>query len=162
MTLLSATPIRSLIVGLFLLVVPSLAPGPAAAQMPDRPAIRDSVRALLARQQAAWNRGDLEAFMAGYAQTDTLRFASGGTVRTGWQTTLDRYRRSYPDTAAMGTLSFGSLDLTILSPRSVLVFGRWQLQRAKDTPSGLFTLLVHRPTPDAAWRIVHDHTSSAR
>lgn len=135
---------------------------PAAGQTLDRTAIRDSVRALLARQQAAWNRGNLEAFMAGYAQTDTLRFASGGTVRTGWQTTLNRYRRSYPDTAAMGTLSFGSLDLTILSPHSVLAFGRWQLQRDKDAPGGLFTLLLHRPEPNAPWRIVHDHTSSAR
>lgn len=162
LTLLFRTALRSLSVGLLLALAGGVVAPSVHAQIPGHPAIRDSVRALLARQEAAWNQGDLEAFMAGYARTDTLRFASGGTVRTGWMETLARYRRSYPDTTAMGTLSFGSLDLTVLSPRWVLAFGRWRLQRAKDAPHGLFTLLLHRPTRDAPWRIVHDHTSSAR
>jgi ketosteroid isomerase-like protein len=125
----------------------------------DRSAVRDSVRALLDRQVRAWNQGDIEGFMAGYAQTDTLRFASGGTVRTGWQTTLERYRSAYPDRAAMGRLVFDRLEIEVLAPRWVSVFGAWRLDRAEDAPQGLFTLLVHR-TADG-WRIVHDHTSSA-
>lgn len=161
LTLLPTRWTRSLAVGLGtalfgIALVPSV-----AAQSTDRTSIRDSVRSLLTRQEAAWNRGDLEAFMAGYAATDTLRFASGGTVHTGWTETLERYRRTYPDTAAMGTLSFGDLEIDVLSPRWVLAFGRWHLQRAKDAPNGLFTLLLHRSSPEAPWRIVHDHTSSA-
>ncbi|HMB94026.1 MAG TPA: DUF4440 domain-containing protein [Rhodothermales bacterium] len=118
-----------------------------------------AIRAVLTEQETAWNSGDIDAFMDGYARTDSLRFASGGTVQNGWQTTLDRYRRAYPDRAAMGTLSFTLHEVRVLSPRYALVFGAWQLDRAEDQPSGLFTLLFeHRPE---GWRIIADHTSSA-
>ncbi|NBC16436.1 MAG: DUF4440 domain-containing protein [Bacteroidetes bacterium] len=118
-----------------------------------------AVRAVLTAQQAAWNRGDLEGFMAGYAQTDTLRFASGGTERQGWEAALAGYQRGYPDRAAMGTLTFEIRDVDVLAPRWTLVFGAWRLDRAEDAPHGLFTLLF-RQMDDGAWRIVHDHTSA--
>lgn len=118
-----------------------------------------AIRAVLSEQETAWNSGDIDAFMDGYARTDSLRFASGGTVQTGWQTTLDRYRRTYPDRAAMGTLSFTLHEIRVLSPRYALVFGAWQLDRAEDQPSGLFTLLFEQ-RPEG-WRIIADHTSSA-
>jgi ketosteroid isomerase-like protein len=127
-----------------------------AAPSPD-PA--DAIRAVLDAQVTAWNRGSLRGFMEGYARTDSLRFASGGNVRTGWQAALDGYERGYPDTEAMGTLHFDSLDVQVLAPAWAVVFGRWRLQRTTDAPNGLFTLLFHR-RPEG-WRIVHDHTSSA-
>ncbi len=117
---------------------------------------------VLHEQEAAWNRGDLSGFMQGYWPSDSLRFASGGTVRYGWQTTLDGYKQGYPDADAMGTLSFDSLSINFLGADDAYVFGRWAL--ARDTTfapaSGLFTLILHR-TPQG-WRIVHDHTSAAR
>lgn len=122
-------------------------------------AARTAIHELLREQVQAWNRGDLEAFMAGYARTDSLRFASGGTMHRGWQAALERYRNAYPDRAAMGTLSFDRLDVQLLAPRSALVFGAWRLDRVNDAPHGLFTLLL-RQRPEG-WRIVHDHTSSA-
>ena len=106
-----------------------------------------------------WNAGDLEAFMASYWKSDQLRFASGGKVSFGWQTVLDRYRKRYPDKAAMGHLVFSDLDVTLLGEEEAMVFGRWRLERADDEPSGLFTLILRR-LPEG-WRIVHDHTSSA-
>lgn len=123
------------------------------------PADADAVRAVLAAQVAAWNDGSLRGFMDGYAATDTLRFASGGTVRRGWQATLDGYERGYPDRSAMGTLRFDSLDVLGVAPDWAVVFGRWRLDREADAPSGLFTLVLNR-RPEG-WRIVHDHTSSA-
>jgi uncharacterized protein (TIGR02246 family) len=132
----------------------------ADAAAPDASAVADSVRALLQTQAAAWNEGDLEGFMAGYARTDTLRFASGDRVRTGWQATLDAYRRGYPDRQTMGTLAFEGVDVTPLAPDAALAFGRWTLTRTEaDGARGLFTLVLQR-TPDG-WRIVHDHTSAA-
>ncbi len=121
---------------------------------------RQAIRQVLQAQVDAWNAGDIERFMQGYTQTDSLRFASGGQVRRGWDTTLARYRKSYPDRAAMGTLAFSQIDIQLLAPGWALVFGGWQLERADGTPNGLFTLLF-RKTEDGAWRIVHDHTSSA-
>jgi ketosteroid isomerase-like protein len=138
--------------------------GPPAAT----PADHRAVRAVLRRQRRAWNRGDLDGYMRGYARTDTLRFASGGQVRTGWEETLARYRRSYPDDQAMGTLSFSELDVDLLSGRHALVFGRWRLERGGEAASaeraagGLFTLLFKNGATgeETTWRIVHDHTSS--
>jgi ketosteroid isomerase-like protein len=105
-----------------------------------------------------WNAGDLEAFMNSYWQSDQLRFASGGKVSFGWQKVLDGYKKRYPDKAAMGHLTFSDLDVTLLGEDRAMVFGRWRLDREKDTPQGLFTLIL-RLLPEG-WRIVHDHTSS--
>jgi len=124
-----------------------------------RAEVADDIKAVLLTQQAAWNRGDIDAFMAGYVQSDDLRFASGGTITYGWKTTLERYKAHYPDKATMGTLAFSNLVVTELAPDAALVFGKWELTRAKDTPWGLFTLTLKK-TP-AGWRIFQDHTSSS-
>ncbi len=131
----------------------------AADAPPARPAAKAEILQILQAQAAAWNRGDLDAFMQTYAPVSDLRFASGGSVTYGWQPTLERYKQRYPDRAAMGVLAFSDLAVTVLSPDAALVFGRWQLTRAADAPHGLFTLLVRR-TP-AGWRIFADHTSVA-
>lgn len=112
------------------------------------------------RQAEAWNEGDVRGYMDGYARTDTLRFASGGSVWRGWQQTLERYQASYPDTALMGRLAFRDLDIWTLSDDRALVFGRWELTRSEpfEDIGGLFTLVFGRG-PDG-WRIVHDHTSA--
>lgn len=123
-----------------------------------RAADEAAIRAVLQQQVDAWNQGDIDAFMDGYARTDSLRFASGGTVQTGWQATLERYHRAYPDRAAMGTLTFEVRAVRVLSARWAVVFGGYQLERAADRPSGLFTLLFEK-RPEG-WRIVHDHTSA--
>ena len=117
------------------------------------------IRTLLQVQAEAWNRGDIDGFMQAYERSDTLRFASGGNITYGWEATLERYRRRYPDRAAMGRLAYHLIDVRIVGPDAAVVFGRWELAREKDHPWGLFTLLLRR-TP-AGWRITADHTSSA-
>jgi ketosteroid isomerase-like protein len=117
------------------------------------------IRALLDEQARQWNAGNLAGFMAAYWSSEQTRFLSGGDVTVGWQTVFDRYRRRYPDRAAMGTLTFSQIEVAALAPAAALASGRWRLDRAGDQPSGLFTLLV-RKTPQG-WRIVHDHTSLA-
>ncbi|RLD45893.1 MAG: DUF4440 domain-containing protein [Bacteroidetes bacterium] len=119
---------------------------------------KKEIRAILTEQQKAWNRNDIETYMQGYYKSDSLRFASGGHVSYGWETTLNRYKKGYPDKAAMGTLTFSKIDIKMLSETSALVFGKWELERAGDHPWGLFTL-IFRKAP-CGWRIVHDHTSS--
>jgi len=121
-------------------------------------AIGAEVIALIQSQAAAWNRGDVDGFMAGYAPLDDLRFASGTTITYGWRATLERYKARYPDRATMGTLQFSDIQVTVLAPDAALAFGRWQLLRAHDQPHGLFTLTLKK-TP-AGWRIVQDHTSA--
>jgi len=118
-----------------------------------------AVRAVIEAQQDAWNRGDIDGFMQGYAKEDATTFVSGDTVRKGWQTVLDRYKANYDSRAKMGTLSFTELEFKPLSPFYIMALGRWQLTREGDTPGGRFTLIFRRT--QGGWRIVHDHTSSA-
>jgi uncharacterized protein (TIGR02246 family) len=117
-----------------------------------------AINQVLATQSAAWNRGDIDAFMEGYWKSDELRFASGGTVTHGWKTTLERYKRNYPNKALMGTLAFTIQEVKLLSPDAAIVFGKWELTRKHDKPWGLFTLTFRQL--DGAWLIVSDHTSS--
>jgi len=131
----------------------------AGARAADATAIQAAVRAVLDEQVKDWNAGNIERFMRGYHQSATTRFASGGNVTLGWQSVLDRYKRTYSDKAAMGTLTFSELDITAASDDSALAFGHWHLKREKDEPSGLFTLLFRKT--DDGWKIIHDHTSAA-
>ena len=115
------------------------------------------IRNVLERQAAAWNAGDLEAFMAPYWHSSKLTFSSGGRVTRGWSATLANFRRRYPTREAMGRLTLvGDLEITELGKDAALVLGRWRLER--DEPlGGVFTLVLRKQA--GRWVIVHDHTS---
>jgi ketosteroid isomerase-like protein len=117
------------------------------------------IQSVLTAQQNAWNRGDIDAFMNGYARSASTVFISEDEVRRGWETVQDRYRVKYSDRVKMGTLNFSDIEITMLSPDAAVVLGRWRLNRANDEPHGRFTLIFKR-LPEG-WRIVHDHTSAA-
>jgi len=121
---------------------------------------RKEIMSVLLRQQKSWNAGNIEAFMQGYLKSDSLRFASGGNVTYGWQTTLDRYLKGYSDKSIMGQLIFSEIDIKLISNTSALAFGKWELERDGDHPWGFFTLIFQKTSE--GWRIVHDHTSSAK
>ena len=133
-----------------------------AQSLPAPVASSDSKAAIehvLHTQQDAWNRHDLDAFMAGYWKSPELTFFSGVKEQNGWQGTLDRYKKNYNTREKMGTLTFSDLEITLPGKESALVLGRWHLKRASDEPHGRFTL-VFRKTKQG-WKIIHDHTSSA-
>ncbi|HMC64802.1 MAG TPA: nuclear transport factor 2 family protein [Gemmataceae bacterium] len=110
-------------------------------------------------QVAAWNRGDLDGFMAGYWKSENLSFFSGKEHTKGWKATLERYHKRYQSEGKeMGKLSFRELRIEVLGSDSAYVRGRWQLKTKKERLGGLFTLILKK-LPDG-WRIVHDHTSS--
>jgi uncharacterized protein (TIGR02246 family) len=125
----------------------------SSAQSADETAIRS----LLRTQTEAWNRGDLEGFMQTYWESDSLMFIGKSGITWGWQKTLENYKRSYPDKAAMGTLSFDIIQVKALSGEYYSVTGKWMLQRTADAPSGYYTLLLRRI--NGAWKIVSDHSS---
>ena len=122
------------------------------------PAVSE-IRDVLRTQQEAWNRGDIDSFMNGYARAETTIFVSGDEVTRGWQTVRDRYLKKYSDRARMGALTFSDLEIEQLGPDSAVALGRWELKRANDNPHGRFTLIFRKTA--AGWRIVHDHTSAA-
>jgi ketosteroid isomerase-like protein len=128
----------------------------AAAQQTETAVAQ--IRSVLQAQQDAWNRGDIDGFMNGYARSASTVFISEDTVRRGWETVRDRYRKKYSSRTKMGTLTFSDLETTLLSSDSAMTSGRWKLKRANDQPHGRFTLILRR-LPEG-WRVVYDHTSA--
>lgn len=123
------------------------------------------IRAVLDAQVTAWNKGDLDGFMAGYWNDEKLTFISGGGITTGWKATKDRYEKRYKaDGKEMGKLTFSELHVETLSPNAAMMRGKFELvfQKEKDdkkkTARGRFTL-IFRKFPDG-WKITHDHTSA--
>ncbi len=116
-----------------------------------------AIRKVMDDQAAAWNRGDIEGFMAGYWRSEKLTFISGNDVTRGWQQTLDSYKKGYNSKEKMGFLTFSDLEFTILSRDAAIVLGSWALKREKDNPHGKFTLTFRKFKE--GWRIVMDHTS---
>lgn len=131
----------------------------ASAPLSSEKGAQREIRAVLNAQAAAWNRGDVDAYIDGYARAASTEFISGDTLTRGWRTVRDRYRKKYNNRAKMGTLTFSEVQITTLAPDAALVVGRWRLVRRNDKPHGFFTLLFRRTS--GGWRIVHDHTSSA-
>ena len=115
-----------------------------------------TIRAVLDAQVAAWNRGDVDEYMAGYARNDDTMFV-GAEVTRGWTKVRDRYKAKYDTRAKMGTLTFSDVDLRPFGKDDVVVTGAWKLTRDADTPHGRFTLIFHRLKE--GWRIVYDHSS---
>ena len=131
----------------------------SAVETPAPEAVKD-VRAVLTAQIEAWNRGDLDGFMAGYWKSPDLVFFSNGTETRGWQATLDRYRTRYQaEGKQMGTLDFPELDILALGPDAAMARGRWRLKMPDGKESSGMTSLILRKLPDG-WRIVHDHSSA--
>lgn len=127
-------------------------------QQVTAPKASAAIEKVLSDQAAAWNRGDIEGYMQGYWKSDELIFTSGGQVQRGFDSTLARYKKSYPDKAAMGQLAFSDLEIRVLAKGVAWVLGKWRLSRASDSPHGVFTLIL-RKFPEQGWKIVHDHTS---
>ena len=118
-----------------------------------------AIQRVLDEQAAAWNKGDLAAFMKGYLESEQLTFFSGNAKTAGWKATLERYQKKYQsDGKEMGKLKFEEMSTELLGDDHALVRGRFRLQLKNETPTGIFTLIL-RKTP-AGWRIIHDHTSS--
>lgn len=137
-----------------------LAAALAGAQSPET-----TIRAAMDAQVAAWNRGDIPAFMASYENSPDTTFI-GTQLRKGFQPILKRYQQSYTGTDQMGKLTFVDVDVRML-PSScgeaeyAVVTGKFHLQRTargeatKD--DGIFSLLWHKDAH--GWKIIVDHTS---
>jgi ketosteroid isomerase-like protein len=116
-----------------------------------------AIRAAMNTQVKAWNKGDIDAFMQTYWKSDSLLFVGSKGPNYGWQTTLDNYKKRYPDTMAMGKLDFTILEIKLLSSEYGFVLGKWHLARTIGDIGGHFTLLFRKI--NGQWLIVADHTS---
>lgn len=116
-----------------------------------------AVRQVLATQQDAWNRGDIDAFMEYYWKSPALQFLGSKGPTYGWQNTLERYKKNYSNRDLMGQLKFDILNLNQRSKKVITVVGKFTLIRKNDEPSGYFLLVFQKIK--GKWLIVADHTS---
>ena len=116
-----------------------------------------AIRQLLNVQTQAWNRGDIESFMKTYWESDSLMFIGKSGITYGWKNTLNNYKNNYPDTTAMGKLSFNILAINRLSFQYFHVIGKWHLRRSIGDLGGHYTLLLKKIK--GRWVIIADHSS---
>jgi ketosteroid isomerase-like protein len=117
------------------------------------------IRKVLDDQVAAWNRGDIPAFMEGYDKSESTTFVST-TVTKGHAQVLAGYLKRYPTPEKMGTLRFSDLEIHALGADYASVLGRFHLERSKEgggEAAGIFTLLFHKTAH--GWKVILDHTS---
>lgn len=138
----------------FFLAVLLLAATSAIAQTKDE----QSIRSILDAQTKYWNSGDLENFMKGYWNSDSLMFIGKSGVTYGYQNTLENYKKGYPSRDAMGILKFNILKVEKVSADAYFVVGKWHLTREKvGDVEGHYTLLFRKIK--GLWVIVSDHSS---
>lgn len=119
--------------------------------------MKATIEKIMHEQESAWNKGDIDGFMASYWNNDSLKFIGKKGITYGWKNTLDNYKKSYPNADAMGKLTFSIISVEKFSDTVCYVTGKWNLKRTADELGGYYTLLWKKI--DGKWVIVADHTS---
>jgi ketosteroid isomerase-like protein len=101
----------------------------APAQHAPAEAVPVAIRQILDAQVAAWNRGDIDAFMAGYWRSPQTEFVGANGITRGWAATRAHYLAGYPNRAAMGHLAFRRLEIEPLCANAAYVTGFFRLTR---------------------------------
>jgi uncharacterized protein (TIGR02246 family) len=124
----------------------------------DAQAEQQAIRDVIARMEAAWNRGDFRGYMQGFANPDVV-FVSRGEFQKDWQGTLDHYVRDYGSSAeTRGTLHFFDIKIEMLGPDAAQLISRYQLNRPDKPQDGINTRLMRKR--DGQWVIALNHVSS--
>lgn len=141
---------------LFLLCCPAVVL--AQTSLPEvKDSDREAILAVMADQESSWNAGDIQSFMNGYWESDSLMFVGKSGITYGYQNTYRRYQQGYPDQRTMGSLTFEILHLSSLGKKSALMIGKWHLKREDGDIGGHFSLTWRKIGGE--WVIVVDHTS---
>jgi len=148
-------PVRTL-----LLIAAAALPLQAQTPVQTQPQAPAAIRAVLDKQAADWNRGDLDAFATGYKNSPDILFM-GRAIHRGYAEMVATYHQSYPTRERMGKLSFSQVEVQPLDARFATVTGHFHLERAEAAGgnSDGFYLLVFEKTP-AGWKIVRDDSTS--
>jgi len=112
---------------------------------------------LLSEQEKAWNEGNINQFMHGYWENDSLVFVGKNGLTYGYNNTLSNYKKNYPDKTYMGQLKFTILSMQPMGKQYYRIIGKWELFRTVGNLSGHYTLLLKKI--NGTWKIVSDHSS---
>ncbi len=146
------------VLALFLAVGSALCQVPSSELKPASQQELDVIKVLL-KQEAAWNRGDIDSFAEGYKNSPDTLFINN-QVQRGYSGMVDAYHRNYPNREAMGTLTFSELEVHPLDEKIAVCIGKYHLDRNKKSggnADGIFSLVFEKT--DKGWKIVVDHTT---
>lgn len=130
----------------------------AASAQPTAAQDEAEIRALIARMEAAWNRGDFRGYMEGFANPGVV-FVSGGRIQDGWQGTLDHYVRDYGGAPERrGNLYFYDITVEMLAPDAAMLVSHYRLERPERPQEGINTRLMRNIA--GRWVIALNHVSS--
>src|SRR6186713_1469291 len=127
----------------------------SAATAASDGAEKEAILALVARMEAAWNRGDFRGYMEGFANPDVV-FVSRGEFQKDWQGTLDHYIRDYGGAEERrGTLHFSDIRIEMLGPDAAQLISRYRLDRPENPQDGINTRLMRKR--GGQWVIALNH-----
>ncbi|MGB5500317.1 MAG: nuclear transport factor 2 family protein [Maribacter sp.] len=115
-----------------------------------------AIKEVLKAQEQAWSNNDLDGFMQGYLQSDSIPYFGSGGIVYGWQNMLDRYKKGYPTSAETGALKFTIANISKIDDNAYWVMGEYHLEREVGNANGTFMIIFKRIK--GAWKIVGDHS----
>jgi len=136
---------------------PKTAAKPMAAPSENPQAVRatdEIIRSVLAANAAAWNEGNLDAFMGGYADSADLLMVKDAVVTTGWREVKKAFEQEIAAKGGMGRLTFADIDVSLTSPDVATIAGRYAVERQDAVAAGVMTLVMKQI--NGHWRIVQD------
>ncbi|MDG1041859.1 MAG: nuclear transport factor 2 family protein [Flavobacteriaceae bacterium] len=113
-----------------------------------------SILKVMTTQEIAWSLRDLDGFMEGYHQSDSLKFYGKSGLTKGWQQTLDNYKKGYPSKDHSGSLNFEIIDISPIENQSYWVMGKYFLSRNVGDANGVFMVIFKKI--EGEWKIVAD------
>ena len=118
----------------------------------------DVTKVVLA-QEAAWNSGDLEAYLSHFKDAADTEAVLNGAVR-GLPNIRSAYHASFPNKDAMGQLEQSDVTVRELGPTFALATGRYRLVRSRKNggeAQGTFTEVFEKT--DTGWQLIFSETS---
>lgn len=141
-----------------MLLVSASACAPAKGRAADGDPLRTQITAMLDRSAGAWNRGDLDAFVWDYLDSDRTTYIGRHGVIHGRAAIRAVYAPRFAQPGMQDSLSFDKLEVDSLAPGVINVIAEYVLSRGDSVVArGPTSLVMERV--DGGWKIVHDHSS---
>ena len=121
-------------------------------------AVRAEIARALAHGADAWNRGDLDAFMADYAPDTTTTYVGRRGLVRGRAAIRATYAPRFAPGVQRGTLRFEDLEVDSLAPDAAFAIATYVLTVGDSTIARGPTSLLFRRL-GGRWLITRDHSS---
>jgi uncharacterized protein (TIGR02246 family) len=116
-----------------------------------------AIRKVFEAACAAWNRGDLDGYLASYWDSNKTIWISSGSLTRGRRAIVAAHKVRFSTPQQMGQLTLAKLEIDVLTPEDAIAYGRWMLVLGNETAKGFFTVQLRKI--EGTWLFVSDHSS---